>query len=37
VPEKLNDVEVDLERMWIYEGCSVNDVINYLIKYLEKS
>ena len=34
VPEELNEIRAEVERMWIYEGCSVNEVIDYISKFL---
>jgi len=34
VPEEFSEIEGDLKTMWVYEGCSVNEVIDYISKFL---
>jgi hypothetical protein len=35
IPNELSEIKADLERMWIYENSSVEDIKSYIMTYLK--
>jgi hypothetical protein len=35
IPNELSEIKEDLERMWIYENSSVEDIKSYVMTYLK--